>query len=47
MSNRVLNRTGARELTQDELEKILGTGKCCTRATLFSTGTPASHDFDD
>ena len=44
MSNRILSRIGARELSQDELEKILGTGKCCTRATLIPTGTPAAPD---
>lgn len=41
---RVLSRIGARELTQDELDKIFGSENCCTRATLMMTGTPKAPD---
>lgn len=41
---RVLTRIGARELTQEELDKILGS--CChfTHASQTPTGTPTSPD---
>ena len=39
---RVLNRIGARELAQDELDKIIGSRN--TRASLTPTGTPSSPD---
>jgi hypothetical protein len=46
MSNndvRVLNRMGARELTQDESQRI--TGGANTLASVVGTGTP--HHFDE
>lgn len=41
MSNRVLNRAGARELTPDELEQIRGVGSTdtgCTGTSLHKNG---------
>lgn len=44
--NRVLNRIGARQLTSDELEQIIGAGGPFTRASLTGTGTMLSTDSD-
>ena len=45
--NRVLNRKGARQLIQDELERITGTGGGgFTRASLTGTGPMFSADTD-
>jgi hypothetical protein len=41
---RVLSRRRARELAQDELDKIFGSESCCTRATLMMTRTPKAPD---
>lgn len=49
-SARVLNRTGAREVTKEEVAKIMGSGsEFHTRLTDFMTGTPANpdHVFDE
>lgn len=45
-NNRVLGRTGARQLTSDELEQITGAGGPFTRASLTGTGTMLSTDSD-
>jgi hypothetical protein len=42
--SRVLSRRRARELAQEELDKIFGSESCCTRATLIMTGTPKAPD---
>ena len=42
--NRVLGRTGARQLTSTELEQITGAG--FTRASLTGTNTMPSPDTD-
>lgn len=47
---RVLNRMGARELTKDEVAKIMGSGsEVRTRLTDFMTGTASNpdHVFDE
>jgi len=43
--NRVLTRMGARQLTEDELNKI--NGACCrnTRASQFPTGSSTDPDL--
>lgn len=43
-NNRVLGRTGARQLTSDELEQITGAG--FTRASLTGTNAMPSPDTD-
>jgi hypothetical protein len=49
--NRVLNRRGAREVTDEEIRRIVGNGGALvpTRLTDFMTGTPSSpdHTFDE
>ncbi len=42
-NNRVLNRMGARQLTQDEVEQITG-ARTSTVATALPTGTVSSPD---
>lgn len=42
--HRVLGRTGARQLTSDELEQITGAG--ITRASLTGTNTMNNPDSD-
>jgi hypothetical protein len=43
--NRVLNRRGARQLSNDELDKIAGGGSN-TRASRLPTGSVTNPDFD-
>lgn len=49
--NRVLNRTGARKVTEDEIKHIVGNGSALvpTRLTDFMTGTSSNpdHTFDE
>lgn len=48
--NRVLNRKGAREVTADEVKRIVGNGaNIGTRLTDFMTGTAShpDHVFDE
>lgn len=42
--DRVLSRLGARELTSDEMNRIIGSGDKNTRASLILTGTPSNPD---
>ena len=44
--SRVLVRTGARQLTPNEMDRIAGGGGPFTRASLTGTGTPGSPDSD-
>jgi hypothetical protein len=43
-NNRVLNRMGARQLTQNEIEQIAGGGGGNTRASLTMTGPAHNPD---
>lgn len=48
--NRVLNRRGSREVTDEEIRRILGNGaNIGTRLTDFMTGTAShpDHTFDE
>jgi len=44
--NRVLSRTGARQLKSDELEQITAAGGPFTRASLTGTNTMHNPDTD-
>lgn len=43
-NNRVLNRTGARQLTQKEIEQITGAAGPFTHASQVPTGSVSSPD---
>ena len=45
MSNRVLNRVGARELTPEEIDRIRGAGTGC-RGTMSHFGNRIDEDFE-